>query len=146
MDCDDRQCATMTARSMAGHFAAVRRDLSHARELLREAVSGLLADALALRQSAARLHALGEINPSDAESQELGRNIRERADATVIGLQFEDMAAQLLDHVQGHVDRLEALVDAGRAADEPEWPMGMEAAIRPPVACRDLRSGDVELF
>lgn len=123
----------LDAVELADQLLTARTDLERLHALLDDAAGSLMVAFLAAEQSLAQLP---DSAPSDA--LDARRSVRQALTA----MQFPDMAAQILTHVDGRIravtDRLGSL-----AGDEPTLALVERAC---PVAQREMDAGSIELF
>jgi hypothetical protein len=161
---------------ISGQAKQARDEIARARDLMREAASGavvslrsLSAETRAQRELAgvlARVSEAGEAAEVAGLSRQIAQieeRIEESVDAVITALQFEDLVAQLLEHVDGRLRALGELAthvaghesaimhpqdDADGRASALRASVGRlrEATARNPVAPGSLAGGDVELF
>jgi hypothetical protein len=137
MNFDDEQGV---GSGMGIHLAAAKGDLQLVQELLRDAVTNLLSNALAVRVACMTQLEAARCG-HDARQREallaLNREIDARSNDTIVQLQFQDRVTQLLDHAVTTIDA----VDDDRG-------LGTFAALprRKPVMMHDMHCGDVKLF
>lgn len=159
---------------MGGHLAAAKDDLRHVNELFIDAVANLLTNAHAI-SNACLMQQQVVLCDEDPRQKEkllaLNREIDVRCNDSIINLQFQDMATQLLTRVMATIDSLEifrelAVAGAGEeqhfqgtlmssdpshqlmsgSSRDAELCSLAQGARAKPVMSRDMRSGEVELF
>ncbi len=141
--------------------AEVKWDITHAQELLKEAVDKLIEETLALQRGCdASLQEMPgrqadgphEQTPEQAHEQSLPlyRMVTERTNASLLQLQFQDMANQLLEHAKEGVQRLAAMaLETGEVVQSEEGVSVPDAGAdvrKKSVMSRDMQMGDVDLF
>ena len=162
MKFDDQQRA---GAAMEGHLATVKDDLRHANELLLDAVSNLLTNALAISNACLKQQQVVLCDEDLRQKEQLlalNREIDARSNDLIVNLQFQDMVTQLLERVLATIDSLEnsrslTADDAGgkqcfhstqmnSSERDAELCSLAQGARGKPVMSRDMQSGEVELF
>jgi len=135
--------------AIISHCSEVRQDITHAEELLKDAVDKLLEETLVLRSG---YDASLLLDGGQAEQTLwLHRLVTEWTNASLLQLQFQDMVTQLLDRAKEGVNLLEVLAlktEAGAQAASESVPISdAEAGERKKsVTSRGMQAGDVDFF
>lgn len=103
--------------AIRGCCAEARQDITHAQALLRDAVGKLIEETLALQNGCDAVlremlgrQADGPHEPAHEQLLLLHRMVTERTHASLLQLQFQDMATQVLEHAKEGVQRVVTMV------------------------------------
>jgi len=147
--------------------AEVNWDVLHAQELLSEAVNRLIEETLALQDGCDALfreEPLRQFEGTTEQASEKAREqhekllsmrrmVTERTSASLLQLQFQDMATQVLEHAKKGLQRLMNMALNAEAHGPSD---GLDEAVpapdagggvrKKPVMSRDMQAGDVDFF